>query len=274
MDNIESRLRALTEIKSTRSLRVKTLGTFEVDRSGQIIEARDWGRDKTIQLFQFLITARHRRGLHKEQIISRLWEEADDKGGDRDFKVALHGINKILEPERKSRSESKYILRQGLTYQLRQDAVWIDAAAMEDFIAIGNEALNINTELAILAYKNSIDLHHGVYLPNRLYEDWTSAERERLQLLILGTYITLGELLVEVNPMESIRLSQEALQIDSTWEDAYRIQMKAYLIKGNRPLAIKTYQQCKKVLDEEFGIDPLPETQGLLKQILGTKAVF
>lgn len=33
-------------------------------------------------------------------------------------------------------------------------------------------------------------------------------------------------------------------------------------------MAIKTYQQCEKVLDEEMGIDPLPETQKLYKKII------
>ncbi|PSR11222.1 MAG: transcriptional regulator, partial [Bacteroidetes bacterium] len=74
--------------------------------------------------------------------------------------------------------------------------------------------------------------------------------------------------LLASNPLESIRLAQQALLIDHTWEDAYRIQMKAYLQKGNRPMAIKTFQTCEQVLDEEFGILPLPETRNLWKAIM------
>jgi DNA-binding SARP family transcriptional activator len=102
-----------------------------------------------------------------------------------------------------------------------------------------------------------------------MYEDWSSAERERLQVLALGVMTTLGELLTKENPLESIRLAQRALLIDNTWEDAYRIQMRAYLEKGNRPQAIKAYQQCEKVLDEEFGVAPLPETRRLWQEIVG-----
>jgi len=69
--------------------------------------------------------------------------------------------------------------------------------------------------------------------------------------------------------MESVRLASQAIQIDAAWEDAYRVQMQAYLNKGNRPMAIKTYQKCVKVLDEEFGIEPLPETQRLFREIKG-----
>jgi DNA-binding SARP family transcriptional activator len=106
-----------------------------------------------------------------------------------------------------------------------------------------------------------------MFLPNRVFEDWSSQEREKIQILILGAYITLAEMLVEENPTESIRLTQNALGIDATWEDAYRIQMRAYIIKGNRPQAIKTYMKCEVILEEEYGISPLPETKKLLRQI-------
>ena len=73
--------------------------------------------------------------------------------------------------------------------------------------------------------------------------------------------------MLDENPLESIRLAQNALAIDATWEDAYRIQMQAYILKGNRPQAIRTYMKCKSILEEEYGIPPLPETNKLLKKI-------
>ncbi len=254
--------------KETASLQVQTLGTFQVWREGVLISSKDWGRDISVQLFQFLVTARHQRALHKEQIIDRIWEDIDVKAGEQNFKVAQHGMNKALEPNRKSRSEAKYITRQGVTYQLNLSEIWIDSDALEAYISIGNQSLTSNPTEAIEAYRAAIDLHHGTYLPNRLYEDWSSGERERLQILILGAFINLSELLVEDNPMESIRLCQQTLLIENTWEDAYRIQMAAYLKKGNRPMAIKTFRQCEAVLEKEFGVKPLPETKALYQKII------
>ena len=201
--------------------------------------------------------------MHKEQIMDHLWEEGDD----RDFKVALHGVNKVLEPERPSRTEAIYVERQGVTYRLNLELVWIDVEAIENYVVIGNKALVDKPEIAAEAYKEAIDLYQGAYLPNRIYEDWSSEEREKSRILILGAFVNLAELLVTANPMESIRLAQEAIGIDKTWEDAYRIQMAAYISKGNRPQALKTYQKCADVLQEEYGIDPLPSTKSLLKEI-------
>lgn len=274
MTKIENQIIHLIAQKKSASIHVQTLGNFQIWRDGEKVSGKEWGRDKTIQLFQFLVTARHRHSLHKEQIVDRLWEEVAGKTADQNFKVAMHGVNKVLEPNRPSRTDPKYILRQGITYQLNLEEIWIDTEAVEKFIALGNQALGDAPEVAIKAYQEAIELYGGIYLPNRLYEDWSSEERERLQILSLGAMITLSELLVEKNPMESIRFAQKALLIDHAWEDAYRVQMEAYLQKGNRPMAIKTYQQCEKVLEKEFGIEPLPETQQLLKKIKGIRLEY
>ncbi len=267
MASIQRQIERLHSSQKEASLEVYTLGSFRVLRVGEEISSKTWGRDKTLQLFQFFVTARHRRALHKEQIVSRIWEDANTQSGDRDFKVALHGIHKVLEPDRKSRGEALYIQREGQSYQLNQQAVWIDAEAFESWLKLGNQAYMEDPAQAIECYEEAIHLYQGRYLPNRIYEDWTSAERERLQLLALNTLGSLGELIVSKNPQESIRLAQEALRIDNTNEEAYRLQMKAYLERGNRPMAIKTFLQCEEVLKEEFGIAPLPETQSLLAQI-------
>lgn len=263
MSKTPDKLQELQSFEENAPIRIQTLGQFYLWRKQTKVEAKEWSRDKTVQLFQYLISNRHRNALHKEKIMDELWEDWND----RDFKVALHGINKVLEPERPSRTEPIYIVRQGVSYQIDLEKVWIDVDAIEKYIIIGNETLSEDKAIAKKSYQLAIDLYKGMFLPNRVFEDWSSQEREKIQILILGAYITLAEMLVEENPTESIRLTQNALGIDATWEDAYRIQMRAYIIKGNRPQAIKTYMKCEVILEEEYGISPLPETKKLLRQI-------
>lgn len=239
------------------------MGSFVLWRDGEKVNSKEWGRDKTVQLIQYLISYRQRRALHKEQVMEHLWEEGDD----RDFKVALHGVNKVLEPNRPSRTEPIFVQRQGVTYHLNQEKVWIDIEAIENYIALGNKGLGEDIAFAKAAFREAIALYQGTYLPNRIFEDWTAEEREKIQVLILGAYTVLAELLVEENPMESVRLTQHAITIDPTWEDAYKIQMQAYIAKGNRPQALKTYKKCVEALDEEYGVDPLPATKQLLSHI-------
>ena len=257
-------------ISANVALHVQTLGGFRVWHQGAEVPTTAWGREKAIHLFQFFITMR-RQYVHKEQIMDRLWPDLDIEKGDRDFKVALNSINRALEPEREPRSEPLFVRRYGLAYGLDFENVWLDTEAMELLISAGNQATlgpTPNADFAIACYEAAVQLYHGDYLPERRYEDWTSAERERLQLLALNTMTTLAELLLQKMPLESIRLTQRVLSIDPVWEDAYRIQMRAFATQRNRPMALRTYQRCREVLAEEFGVDPLPETSELYDQIL------
>ena len=263
MSHLKDKLQELKQFQEDAIIRIQTLGQFNLWREKEKVDSKQWGRDKTVQLLQYLISNRQRHALHKEKIMEHLWEDGDD----RDFKVALHGVNKVLEPNRPSRTEPSFVIRQGVSYQLNLEKVWIDAAALEQYVIIGNEAFGEDQTISKAAYRSAIALYQGVYLPNRIFEDWSSEEREKIQILILGAYVILAEILLKDNPLESIRLAQCAIAIDNTWEDAYRLQMQAYIIKGNRPQAIKAYQKCADVLDEEYGIDPLPATKSLLKEI-------
>ena len=250
---------------------VYTLGGFRLLRNGHEIEPTAWTREKALHLFQFMITARRTAVLlHKERIVDDLWPEADAERGDRDFKVALNAVNNALEPERAARATPRYVVRSDLAYGLAFDRIWVDADAFEAHVAAGSAAwTNDNRDKAIACYTQALSLYRGDYLPERRYEDWSSAERERLQVLALNVMTTLAGLLLEHNPLESLRLTQRVLAVDPIWEDAYRIQMQAYLAQGNRPLALRTYEQCAAALERELEIPPLPETVAVMEAIRG-----
>jgi len=268
MADFKEQLAAINRRQELAEIVVHTLGGFQVWKQGNLIEAKAWERDSSIQLFQLLLTTRRRHALHKEQIIDHIWPELTVTAGKQHFKAALYGLNKALEPNRPARSSPRYLLRQGQSYQLQHTHFWIDADAMEAYIALGNQQLPDAPAQAELAFAKALEHYQGVYLPNRLYEDWSSGERERIQMLSLNTMTTKAELLLPRAPQESIRLAQSALLIEPAWEEAYRLQMLAYLQKGNRPMAIKVYQQCQEVLQVAYGIAPLPATRKLYHEIM------
>ena len=108
----------LVQLKEQASMKIETLGQFLLTRDGTSVKQKEWGRDRTLQLFQFLLTSRNRRALHKEQIADRIWEDVAGKSLDQTLKVAVFGINKVLEPNREKRTDPKFLLRQGSTLSL------------------------------------------------------------------------------------------------------------------------------------------------------------
>jgi DNA-binding SARP family transcriptional activator len=244
---------------------VFTLGEFSVWKHQKKLEEKLWKRDKSLQLFQFLLLSAQQKYVHKEQIIDRLWE---DELGDGGFKVALHGLLKVLEPDKQKHADSRIVLRQGNSYKLNTDKIWVDSLFCMNAIELANRLVTDSPHEAISLYHQAIDLHKGTFLPDRIYEDWTAIEREKIQLMYQNACINLSELIIEKQPAEVIDLCEKVLNQDRSWEDSYRLMMKAYMHRGNRPMAIKTYQVCEQVLEEEMGLLPLPQTRKLYQKIL------
>lgn len=63
--------------------------------------------------------------------------------------------------------------------------------------------------------------------------------------------------------------SSEALSLDPYRESVYRLLMEAHSSAGSRGEALRTYEQCRRMLAEELGVGPAPQTQALYITLLG-----
>jgi ATP/maltotriose-dependent transcriptional regulator MalT/DNA-binding SARP family transcriptional activator len=251
-------------------LRVQTLGAFRVWRGTVEVAPRAWQRDKARQLFQLLLTRRG-RWLQREEIVECLWPDLAPEVAGRDFKVALNVVNKVLEPTRSHDAPCAFIAREGTAYRLRPEAdLWLDAAAFEQACTAGLRLFDRGAiEAAIAQLQAALQLYGGDYLPDALYEDWASAERERLLSLFLRAADVLAEALLQRGQYnETVDICQRILAHDPCWERAYALTMLAYARQGNRPQALRVYQRCIRALREELGIDPAPATTALYQRIV------
>lgn len=252
-------------------LRVQTLGAFRAWRSTLEIAPREWQRDKARQLFQLLLTQRG-RWLQRDEIADRLWPRLTPEAALRDFKVALNALNKAIEPQRSADDVFAYVVREGAAYRLRPEAdVWVDAIEFERACETGLRSNDV--DLAIAALRAALTWYRGDYLPDALYEDWASEERERLLSLYLRAADKLAGLLSERGEFEeTLDICQAILARDACWERAYRLIMTAHARQGNRPLALRAYQRCVTILRDELGVEPSATTTALYQKIAQSDA--
>jgi ATP/maltotriose-dependent transcriptional regulator MalT/DNA-binding SARP family transcriptional activator len=267
----------LPEIKAHPGyqLRVQTLGAFRVWRGAEEVEAREWKRDKARQLFQLLLTQRQ-RPFQREEITERLWPALTPEAAGRDFKVALNALYKALEPARAADAPSAYIARDGAIYLLRPEAdLWLDAAEFERATEAGLRATATQPpEITRQQLQTALTLYTGDYLPEALYEDWASEERERLLALYLRAADKLAGLLIEGEQYEEgLATCRLILSRDICWERAYRLMMLAHARQGNRPQALRVYQLCQEALRRELDVAPSPATLALHERIVQASEV-
>ncbi|MEO8288070.1 MAG: BTAD domain-containing putative transcriptional regulator [Chloroflexota bacterium] len=251
-------------------LRVTALGGFHVIRGTSEIEARDWQRDKARQLFQLLLTQRG-RWLQRDEIVEKLWPSLSPDAALRDFKVALNALNKAIEPFRGADAPFAYIERDGASYRIRPEAdVWLDAEVFEQECLAGQRQADAGmNSAAVERLKGAMQLYTGNYLPDALYDDWASDERERLLSIYMRSADRLAGLLVERADYDgALDMCGRMLAQDPTWEGAYRWTMLAHSRQGNRSLALRAYQRCVQAMQSELGVEPSPSLKALYGRLM------
>ena len=65
MSDLKNKLIELKQFQEDAIIRIQTLGQFNLWRENEKVDSKQFGRDKAIQLLQYLISNRHRHALHK-----------------------------------------------------------------------------------------------------------------------------------------------------------------------------------------------------------------
>lgn len=220
---------------------------------------------------QLLLTYRG-MWLQREQICAWLWPDSEPAAAERQFKVTLNALNNVLEPHRPPRVAPFFIRRQGLAYSFAPSyGCWID---VDEFELRTAGAPGRDAEVEIRSRRTAFQLYRGDYLAEALYDPWTLEERERLLARHLASTATLARLLVDRGEFdEAIDLCEHIIRRDRGYEEAYQTLMRAYARAGSRSQALRVYARCVQALQDELGIEPLPETTDLWERIKRNETV-
>lgn len=247
------------------TLRIQMLGGFRVWRGSNEIHSREWQREKARQLLQLLLTYRG-QWIQREQICAWLWPDSDLEAAERQFKVTLNALNTALEPFRPPRTSPFFVRRQGLAYSFAPSyGCWID---VDEFELRTTNVPQSDPDFILRNAQVAVDLYKGDYLAEALYDSWTLEERERLLARYLATATALANRLLEQNDMQhTIQICEQVLRRDRCYEEAYQTLLLAYARSGSRSQALRSYDRCVNALQDDLGIEPLPETTELYERI-------
>jgi DNA-binding SARP family transcriptional activator len=106
-----------------------------------------------------------------------------------------------------------------------------------------------------------------------IYADWCAAQRERLREIGLEMLAGMAECHAERHRYaEAAQVCRTALVRDPSREGFHRALMSYLIHLGHTDAALAQYHRCEKVLARELGVEPMPETQRLYRQILERRA--
>ncbi|CAN5198403.1 BTAD domain-containing putative transcriptional regulator [soil metagenome] len=256
------------ESLATASLYVQTLGPFRVWRKGQEIERSAWGREKAVHLLQLLV-CRRKQPLHREEVLELLWKGSPTATSTTGLRVALSALRNALEPEREAGADSSFVKRDGDTIRLGTElGIRVDADEFSRLLKVARSQETLNVEESIVRYESALALYRGEFLGDNRYAEWAEPERleRRREFIVAAERLT--SLLMRSGEFErAVRWAETMLQHDPLWEPAYTLLMEAFWRQGNRALAVRTFNRCRKRLKEALGVLPSSRTMALLERI-------
>lgn len=116
----------------------------------------------------------------------------------------------------------------------------------------------------ILTTQTRVDLSADL-LPEWPEDEWVLIEREQYHQLRLYALEAMTDRLTEARRHgEAVAAGLAVVRAEPLRESAHRVLVKAHLAAGNRVAALRQYEQCRRVLFEELGLEPSPALKDLL----------
>jgi tetratricopeptide (TPR) repeat protein len=120
----------------------------------------------------------------------------------------------------------------------------------------------------------AVDLYRGEFLQDTSLDDspefelWLLNQRSRYQRLYeRGLEALVAQLIAQQAIEPAILRTQELIRSNPLGEDAYARLMWLYARQGQRAAALAQFEQCRKILQRELGVEPGPKLRALRKEI-------
>ena len=105
-----------------------------------------------------------------------------------------------------------------------------------------------------------------------IYADWSSLQREQLSNIYLSMCRVLADHNVQIKRYEDATRWVTAILAENRCDEtAHQQHIRIYAAQGRRHESLQQYQRCERLLRDELGVEPLPETLLLLQHLLATE---
>ena len=244
----------------------RILGPLEVAAGGRLL---DLGRPKQRAVLGILLL-RANTVVSLEHLVDELWGEEPPAQAIASLQAYVSHLRRLLEPSRPARTPAGVLMSQPPGYQLMVSRDGLDAARFEQLAAVGRRLLEADEAgRAAETLGQALALWRGDVLDG-LEASIARGERARLdgmRLAALEDRIA-AELALGRHAAVAAELDR-LVQAHPYRESLQGLRMRALYRSGRQAEALDAYQQTRRRLDAELGVEPCPWLSRLHQQILG-----
>ncbi len=245
-------------------LKLYLFGNPRVEVNGALV---DLSRRKVMAMLAYL--AMTRQSQRRDALVGLLWPESGQQQARSSLRRELHGLIRLIG--------EGWLATTRETIEINPDAnVWVD---VEEFRQLATNAEQ-EDNATVDALSRAIELYQGDFLAGFTlsdcpdFDDWQFFEtdalrREAAAILerLVAHYESLGTF------EQAIVYARKWLSHDMMHEPVHRKLMRLFALAGQQAAAIRQYDECVRIMDEELGVPPEDETTELFEAIRTRKFV-
>ncbi|MFW6084952.1 MAG: BTAD domain-containing putative transcriptional regulator [Gemmatimonadota bacterium] len=209
---------------------------------------------KPLALLLHLVLARPRGLQRRDTLLALFWPELDESRARNALSQALHRVRAAL-------GDGCIVGRGQEEIGVDSSSIRCDAVAFERALEAGEpvEALEL--------YRG--DFLNGFHVSGAAgFERWLDGERARLRRLAKGAAEALAERAAdEGHAVEAVGWLRRTIAIDPLDEESLRRLIHVLAGAGERAAAVRDYETFRRRLDEDYDLEPAPETRALIDEI-------
>ncbi len=246
-------------------LRIFLFGAPRIEQNDKIIAIP---RRKVVALLAYLAVTDQPQS--RDTLAALLWPDHDQSGARANLRRDLSRLRRILGDDALTVDRSQIALAADFN-------CWLDVAEFRAALAAVRThdhsppelCPHCLTQLTAASALYTADFLAGFSLPEcQEFDEWLFFEAEGLrQALSEMLQILMQWHTSQKEFTQSIEYARGWLSLDSLHEPAHRELMQLYAWHGQQAAALRQYQECVRLLEEELGVEPEEETTALYEAI-------
>jgi LuxR family maltose regulon positive regulatory protein len=257
LQSIERRhpdLRAVPGAAAGRGFALTTLGRLRIVSPRGEVPLETWTSRRALAIFLYL-AHRGERGAGRDRLIELFWPGGQRRRAAGNFHPTLSYIRRAL----RDHVDGAIITVEGGLYRIDPDLpVALDVQKFEAHLAEARRRTGRNERRKAL--EAALALYQGDFLEEHP-EAWTEEPRHQLAARHETLLGDLGALYEEAGEIDrATSLYRTLLERNPFREEAHVRLMGCYTLAGDRRAVREHWQRLVRLLREELGVEPLPET--------------
>lgn len=218
-----------------------------------------------------VLASRPGRVVTLSRLIGGVWGDQPPRSAEQNVYTYISGLRRTLEPGRGRRGHSEVLAGTTGGYELRLDPRHIDAGAFADHIDTSRRLQESGDHTGVLG---SLDLALRMWNGQALTGipgPFAEVERARLHELRLVALERRAETLLRLSrPEEDLLTLRDLTRRHPLRERVRELLMLALHQCGRQAEALEVFEEGRRVLAEELGIDPGPGLRACHALVLGS----